>query len=190
MAPMGPTTRRRRSRGQGLVEFAFAGPIFFFVALGLIELGRAVYYTQILDSAARDGARYAIVHGFESFCPSGPMPGTATNFCDPTGDHVIDVVKQRSIGVTDKTSALLARVKWCDPTLYQADPPSSTCGDYDVATHTPVACDAWSDIGDGDNNRGQIVTVCVRYTYDSILKPYLPIPDFTVTGRASLVVNH
>ena len=184
------TARRRRSRGQGLVEFAFAGPIFFFIALGLIELGRAVYYTQVLDSAARDGARYAIVHGFESFCPSGPMPGTATNFCDPSGAHVIDAVKQRSIGVTDKASALVANVKWCDPTLYQADPPSSACGDYDVATHTPVPCDTWAGLGDGDNNRGQIVTVCVRYSYASLLAPYLPIPDFAVTGRASLVVNH
>jgi hypothetical protein len=183
--------RRRRSRGQGLVEFAFAAPIFFFLMFGLIELGRAVYYTQILDTAARDGARYGVVHGFQSFCPSGPMPGGDPNPCDPTGAaQLIPYVKSRAIGVTDKATDLTAHAKWCDATAYQANPPASTCGDYDLTTHEPIACSAWSGVGDGDNNRGQIVTVCIQYTYRSLMADYLPIPDFTVTGRASLVVNN
>jgi hypothetical protein len=183
-----------RRRGQALLEFALAAPIFFFLMFGLIELGRAVYYVQILDSAARDGARYAIVHGFQSSafgqCPSGPMPFGGTNTCDPNGDNVLDTVRARSIGVTDKAGSLTAHVKWCDASLYQSDPPASACGDYDLATSATVPCADWSGIGDGDNNRGQIVTVCVEYAYDSILAGVLPIPDFTVTGRATLVVNN
>jgi TadE-like protein len=185
-----PRNARRRTRGQALVEFALAAPVFFFVSFGLIELGRAVYYTQILDNAARDGTRYAVVHGFQSFCPSGPMPGGDVNPCDPNGTRVIDTVKARAIGVTNKSGALVAHVKWCDATLYQTDPPQSTCGDYDLTTHASVPCGSWSGLGDGDNNRGQIVTVCISYTYDALLAAYLPIPDFTVSGRASLVVNN
>lgn len=176
--------RRRRPRGQGLAEFALLAPIFFFVIFAMIELGRAVYYTQILDSAARDGARYAVVHGFQSLCPSGPMPFSGTNICDPNGDRVIQTVMNRSIGVTDKAGSLTARVKWCDT------PVQGTCGDSDPTTGQPVVCPAWSGPGDGDNNRGQLVTVCVQYAYKSILAGLAPIPDFTISGRATLVVNN
>ena len=173
-----------RARGQAMAEFALVAPIFFLLMFGLIELGRAVFYTQILDSATRDGARYAIVHGFQSFCPSGPMPGGVAS-CDPTGQNVITTVRDRSIGVTDKLSDLLVNVKWCDSSPYQAD----SCGDFESATNTPVPCSAWADLGDGDNGRSQLVTVCVQYSYDALLG-FLPIPDFTVTGRATLVVNN
>ena len=59
-----------------------------------------------------------------------------------------------------------------------------------LASRQPIACSDWSGPGDGDNDRGQIVTVCVQYAYQPILAGLLPIPDFTVSGRASLVVNH
>jgi hypothetical protein len=181
--------RKRRTRGQAMVEFALAAPIFFFLMFGLIELGRAVFYIQILDSAARDGARYGVVHGFQSFCPSGPMPGDPAppNLCDADGSvHLIPTVEARAIGVTDKAGSLTVHVKWCDSTPYQA----STCGDSDAVTGQPVPCADWADLGDGDNNRGQIVTVCVQYAYKPILAGLLPIPDITVSGRASLVVNN
>jgi TadE-like protein len=181
-----------------MLEFALAAPIFFFLMFGLIEAGRAVYYTQVLDSAARDGARYGVVHGFRSAaaggCPSGPMPNGATNFCDPDGTRdLIPAVKARAVGVTDKASALIVHVKWCDATKYQADPPVSQCYDWLQCSEWTTASDLSPDtggLGDGDNNRGQIVTVCVQYSYKSLLAGYLPLPDFTVSGRATLVVNN
>jgi Flp pilus assembly protein TadG len=53
--------RRDRSRGQAMVEFAFAFPIFLLIVFGLIDLGRAVYVSNSLAEAARDGARYGSV---------------------------------------------------------------------------------------------------------------------------------
>jgi hypothetical protein len=182
----------KRGRGQALVEFALVAPIFVFVIFGLIEIGRAVFYQQVLDSAARDGARYGVVHGFQSLCPSGPMPGVpAPPSCDPDGSiNLIPRVEERAIGVAGKASDLTVHVKWCDASMYQANPPQSTCGDYDLATSQPVPCSDWTGVGDGDNNRGQIVTVCVQYNYKPLLAGLLPIPNFSVTGRASLVVNN
>ncbi|HEX2766835.1 MAG TPA: TadE/TadG family type IV pilus assembly protein [Candidatus Limnocylindria bacterium] len=52
---------RERTRGQSLVEFALALPIFLLVIFGLIDLGRAVYVNNSLAEAARDGARYGSV---------------------------------------------------------------------------------------------------------------------------------
>jgi Flp pilus assembly protein TadG len=52
----------RRTRGQGLVEFALVFPIFLLVVVALFDLGRAVFAYNTLTNAAREGARLAIVN--------------------------------------------------------------------------------------------------------------------------------
>jgi hypothetical protein len=93
--------RRRRVRGQALVEFALVAPIFFLAIFAIIEFGWYVYQVQTLNEAAREGARYAIVHGSTSLCPSGPMPGTptVTNWCDPSGAKIETTVRSFATGI-------------------------------------------------------------------------------------------
>ena len=96
---------RGRGRGQALAEFAIVAPIFFLMLFGLIDFGRYVYYVQVLNNAAREAARYAIVHGGQSLNPSGPAaPGTTSN--DVAGNNVIAVAKQYAIGVIGSSSVL------------------------------------------------------------------------------------
>ncbi len=96
--------RRRHVRGQALAEFALVTPLFFLLVFGIIEFGRFIYTYEIVNNATREGARYAIVHGSASECPSGPMPDTAQgvpvpNPCDPTGAKIEAVVQQYAIGI-------------------------------------------------------------------------------------------
>ncbi len=49
-------------RGQALVEFALAIPIFLLLMVALFDLGRAVFAYNTLTNAAREGARLAIVN--------------------------------------------------------------------------------------------------------------------------------
>jgi Flp pilus assembly protein TadG len=44
-----------------LVEFAVIAPLFILLVMGMIEFGRALMVKQIITSAAREGARRAIV---------------------------------------------------------------------------------------------------------------------------------
>jgi Flp pilus assembly protein TadG len=83
---------RPTSRGQALVEFALVAPLFFLMLFAIIDFGRYVYYVQILNNAAREGARYAIVHGALSLAPTGPPD-------DPSGAAVKDVVRRYATGV-------------------------------------------------------------------------------------------
>jgi Flp pilus assembly protein TadG len=46
-------------RGQSLVEFALALPVLLLLLLGLVDFGRAFYYTSTIANAARAGAEYA-----------------------------------------------------------------------------------------------------------------------------------
>ncbi len=68
------------AHGQELVEFAMTLPILAVLIFGIIDLGRAAYYFSAVQNAAREGARFAIVH------PD-----------DTSG--VINRVKDRAIGI-------------------------------------------------------------------------------------------
>jgi Flp pilus assembly protein TadG len=83
---------RRSSRGATLVEFALVAPMFFLVLFSIVEAARFVFYYEMLNNATRDGARYAIVHGENSFDPTGPPN-------DPSGADVIARVKQSALGI-------------------------------------------------------------------------------------------
>jgi len=54
------TMRKRLQRGNALVELGFASPMLFLMLSGVIDFGRAFYYTDAAVSAARAGAQYGI----------------------------------------------------------------------------------------------------------------------------------
>jgi Flp pilus assembly protein TadG len=51
----------RRIDGNAVVEFALLLPILLLVIFGITEFGRAIMTTNVLNSAAREGARLAAV---------------------------------------------------------------------------------------------------------------------------------
>jgi hypothetical protein len=53
---------RSRHNGQSLVEFALIIPAFLLITVMVFDLGRAVYYSSTIHNAAREAARYGIVH--------------------------------------------------------------------------------------------------------------------------------
>lgn len=102
--------RSSRTRGQALVEFSLVAPLFFLLLFAIIDFGRYVYYVQVLNNAAREGARYAIVHGAASLSPTGPPD-------DPSGAAVIGVVRNYAIGVIgiNDPSMLTVTPTWGTP---------------------------------------------------------------------------
>lgn len=92
---------RGRSIGQALTEFALVAPLFFLLLFAIIEGGRFILYYETLSNATREGARYAIVHGSNSSCPSGPMPPgmNAPGCYDPSGANVVERVQDTAFGL-------------------------------------------------------------------------------------------
>lgn len=160
-----------------MMEFALVAPIFFFVLFGILEFGRSVYVTQMLANAAREGARYAIVHGAASQCPSGPFPAAygTDNPCDPTGDlYIVPKVKQFAVAIPNTNTAdFVVTIKWC------ADD-----GDVEDCPNTNSV-----GRGDGSNDRNETVSVTVAYTYRPLLG-IVPLPTFLMTGGSTLVINN
>jgi Flp pilus assembly protein TadG len=61
----------RDARGQSLVEFALILPMMLVVMFMITEFGRALYTYNVLASAARAGARAAVVSGSGSAVANG-----------------------------------------------------------------------------------------------------------------------
>ena len=88
----------RGDRAQALVEFAFVLPIFLLVVTGLIDVARAVWQENTLAYAAREGSRYAIVHGAGGNPRVGPVSNTVNPTVYNTG-NIVTVVRTAAIGV-------------------------------------------------------------------------------------------
>lgn len=48
--------------GQELVEYALILPFFLIMVLGILDLGRVVYYYSAMQNVVREGARYGSIH--------------------------------------------------------------------------------------------------------------------------------
>ena len=162
-----------------MVEFALVAPLLFIVLIGVFEAGQFVLNLETLNNATREGARYAIVHGALSQCPSGPMPpgpdGKTPAGCDDSGQNIKDAVHQRGLGLADDGSLVVPTPRW---TLEGSGAlPSSPTDTASI---------------DGDNGRGNYVTVFAQYSYDPILKSILGlefIPTIDINAESTLVIN-
>lgn len=105
--------RAAGGRGQALVEFALVAPLFFLLLFAIVEAGRFMLFYETLNSATREGARYAIVNGANTLgCPTGPAaPGTSP--CDTDGSDVVARVQQAAFGVLG--SGVSVTPTWHDP---------------------------------------------------------------------------
>ena len=62
----------RDRRGAAQIEFVLSILTVMFVLFGIWECVMVVYTLNVLSDAAKEGVRYAIVHGSRSVIPSGP----------------------------------------------------------------------------------------------------------------------
>lgn len=92
--------------GQSLIEFALVLPLLLLIITGLFDVARATWQENTLAYAAREGTRYAIVHG------SGSLDGTVVH---PGNEQpVIDTVRAAAVGVPNVSVV----VTWVDGGCY------------------------------------------------------------------------
>ncbi|WP_406698671.1 TadE family protein [Singulisphaera sp. Ch08] len=59
------TSKSARRRGAVLVEASIVLPIFLMMLFGIFEYSRFAMMKNLMDHAAREGARYAVVHAYD-----------------------------------------------------------------------------------------------------------------------------
>ena len=94
------TIRRRLQRGNAMLELGLAAPVLMLMLSGVIDFGRAFYFTDAAVSAARAGAQYGIQSptNFKNYAgmqlaaqnDAQGIPNftaTATSYCQDSGGN-------------------------------------------------------------------------------------------------------
>jgi len=105
MAHVGSPRRRWASEeGSQLVEFALTLPLLLLVVLGIVEFGFIFQRYEVLTNAAREGARVAVLPGYQqadvearvrAYLTAGGVPVTGGN---PTIPAMVIVPTPTSVG--------------------------------------------------------------------------------------------
>ena len=61
-----PVRKRQGERGNTMIEFGLSFVLFFCIILGVLDVARGIYTYSFLEGAAKEGSRYAMVHGSSS----------------------------------------------------------------------------------------------------------------------------
>ena len=106
---MRPRERQRGDarRGATMVEFALSATILFLLAFGAFEISRAIWTFSTISYAAKEGVRYAMIHGADNAGVSAN--GTALTQTD-VEDDIEDVVKDAAPGLN--RNSLIIRTTW------------------------------------------------------------------------------
>ncbi|HEX2193415.1 MAG TPA: TadE family protein [Candidatus Limnocylindria bacterium] len=164
--------RRPGHRGQSLVEFAIILPVFLLIVVGILDFGRVVWATSAVTNAAREAARYAIVHGGspDNACPVGP-PGPETVIPAASDD--------------------------CPHPSPSKDSIREQAKHYAIAGGRPIVVTVcYGDECTGDTNteetnvRGTPVTVGVSSSVSLTLMSVLGFGEMAIHSEHTMVVNH
>src|SRR5579883_2794261 len=97
---------RKEAHGQASIEFIFTVVFLVLFILGMIEVVMLVYTYSVLADSAKEGVRYAVVHGSGSASGSGPGCG------DSTGANVKTVVTNYAEYSFHSTSGMTVNVTY------------------------------------------------------------------------------
>jgi Flp pilus assembly protein TadG len=104
----------RSRRGATMVEAALVLPTVFLFIIGMCVIGLGIYRYQQVASLAREGARYASVHGTQYAADTGNAAATATDIYN-------NAIQPMAVGLN--TSSLSYSVSWNpsnSPTSYNS----------------------------------------------------------------------
>ena len=144
-----------------MVEFAISFLLFITMVFGIIGFGLAIFSLNFIGNAAREGTRYAMVHGAN--CTS------SGSSCALSSSQIASYVTGLAPSGIINTAALTVNV-YCGAA--GSTPPSGDCGQ--------------STGGTPNDNPGNVVYVHVSYNFTfglAILIPVGPIPMTSASER-------
>jgi hypothetical protein len=166
--------RRNHPRGTAMVEFALTFPVFILLLIGIFDFGRVIWVNDTLATAAREAARFAIVHGGSDtagHCPVGPTsvippdPSPSCPYPSPSKQAIKDVAQHWAAGTSSDVTV-------------------SVC--YGAVT----SCDSDVDESGATNARGTQVMVTVTATVNLTAPSFLGFSGFDLEATSTMLVNH
>lgn len=156
-------SRRRRSRGSTVLEFALAGVPLIFTFISIAEMGRAMWTFQTLSYASKEVNRYIAVHG--THCGSG------SNNCKLTVANVATAAQSYAIGLDSGT----LNMTLTSPSNSYSCAPVSSCSSN---------VNAWPPSSDG--TVGTVIQVRLQYQFRSAMAMLWPGASGAIYGSYNM----
>jgi hypothetical protein len=167
------SNRASAKRGQTAVEFALTLPIFAMLLLGVFDFGRVIWANDGIANAAREAARWAIVHG-------GSVEGLTP--C-PVGPPALEIEDRLPIeGCPHPTSPSKEAIHQVARDYLQG------AGGVEIEVCYGEAC--VGNVDTGTNGRGEPVTVTVRSTVELVAGGLFGFSGFDLSSTVTMIVNH
>lgn len=166
----------RKLRGQTLVEFTFVGIPLMFVLVSTFEISRGMWIFDTLAYAAKEGVRYAMVHGANCGKNSNACTvvlGPATNTCVSDNNLTSQGVQAINPSIAE---VIRCAAKGLDPTKTQVTFTSlaGQVGPCTLETAGGNACAAsvWPPTGASDP--GDTITIKITTPFYSAIAMFFP----------------
>jgi Flp pilus assembly protein TadG len=162
------TPRRTGDRGQSLLEFALMLPFMILLAVGIVEIGRAIYYTVAVNNGATAGAEFG---SQDEITASNTTKMQLSAVCDANGGSPPScrsgILTTSNVTVTTGCACDTGTGTSCNPM-----PPANSCA--------TIVC---------SNQIAECVQVLTTATYDPLFHyPGLPT-SYTANGKAVMRVR-
>lgn len=163
----------RICRGATTVEMTLVGIPIIFIMISIFEISRGMWIYDTAAHAAREGTRFATVHGIN--CVSDPP--AVTNNCAKTVADVAQVIQNAGVGLELATTTL----------TFTAPSPGGA-----VVTCALNACPAtiWPPVG--TNTVGTIIQIDISTRFNSALAMFWPgaaVVNFTTANLGATSID-
>jgi Flp pilus assembly protein TadG len=145
---------RKGQTSQALIEFALISPVLLLLLFGIVDIGRAVFYYDTINHAAREGARTAVR-------ASSPLPTNADVLATVTtqliGTPVTEPCPQGPLtsATPPANAAWLYVTEPNPPSTVETTPPANAPG----GEYTAIAAGSCSAVNPASGNSRLQVTI-------------------------------
>jgi Flp pilus assembly protein TadG len=182
----------RRSRGQGLIEFALIAPLLIGLAFGIFDFGRAESANLTVTNGAREAARYLVAQTISK--GSGNSWGNSCPWSSGTQAPASDsgagkAWKQLQAANLDLTKVTITVYYYSSTSTYDPSADTNhahadlaeTCGG---SSATPTASSSYTVVS------GDWVVVSVQYVYATTTPVISQLfPHLTMNDATTMVVE-
>src|SRR5438093_13086017 len=100
---------QQRQRGSALVEMAMVLPLLALMLFGVVNLGLLIREHQVLQNAAREGARYSSLQANQIDGATDPTCATDTAMCTTCLCPTTNAIKDRVVTYLARENITIAR---------------------------------------------------------------------------------
>ena len=195
---------RRRSRGQGVIEFALIAPALISLAFGIFDFGRGMSANVTVTNASREGARWLATQAAQLSSPYGsacPSSGTTPSAPATSGQSKAWSQMQNANLDLNATSVTMLTVYFYKSTNDPANDSSSGHTAADLTVSCPISggqftgsTSSVTGSNSGDSTyvpqTGDWVQFRVQYKYNTVT-PLIHqlVPTVTIDQTTTMVLE-